>query len=44
MDAVKVLAFDTGGTILDWHGGIAAALAECGRRRGITLDWHEFAN
>ena len=44
MDAVKVLAFDTGGTILDWHGGIAAALAECGRRRVITLDWHEFAN
>lgn len=44
MDAVKVLAFDTGGTILDWHGGIIKALAECGERRGVAHDWHEFAN
>jgi 2-haloacid dehalogenase len=44
MDAIKVLAFDTGGTILDWHGGITAALDECGRRRGVARDWHEFAN
>ena len=26
MRGVKVLAFDTGGTILDWHGGLVAAL------------------
>ena len=44
MDAIKVLAFDTGGTVLDWHGGIAAALAELGRLRGVAHDWHEFAN
>jgi 2-haloacid dehalogenase len=44
MDQVKVLAFDTGGTILDWDGGIAAALAECGTHRGIERDWHPFAN
>jgi 2-haloacid dehalogenase len=44
MDAIKVLAFDTGGTILDWHGGITAALTEYGNRRGISRDWHEFAN
>jgi len=44
MDAIKVLAFDTGGTVLDWHGGIAAALAERGRLRGAAHDWHEFAN
>jgi 2-haloacid dehalogenase len=44
MDAIKVLAFDTGGTVLDWHGGIAAALAERGRLRGVAHDWHEFAN
>ena len=30
MLAVKVLAFDTGGTILDWHSGLVAALKECG--------------
>jgi 2-haloacid dehalogenase len=44
MDTIKVLAFDTGGTILDWHGGITAALVECGRRRGVARDWDEFAN
>ena len=44
MDGLKVLAFDTGGTILDWHGGITAALAECGRRRDVGRDWHELAN
>lgn len=44
MDGVKVLAFDTGGTILDWHGGISAALAECGTRRGVAHDWHALAN
>jgi 2-haloacid dehalogenase len=41
---IKVLAFDTGGTVLDWHGGLIAALAECGVRRGIECDWHGFAN
>lgn len=44
MSDVKVLAFDTGGTILDWHGGLVAAFAECGARRGVALDWHELAN
>src|SRR5260370_259418 len=44
MHGIKVLAFDTGGTILDWHGGIAAGLAECGARRGVEHDWHELAN
>jgi 2-haloacid dehalogenase len=44
MNGIKALAFDTGGTILDWHGGIVAALAECGARRRVDLDWHSFAN
>ena len=44
MLAVKVLAFDTGGTILDWHSGLVAALEECGRRRGVERAWYEFAN
>ena len=30
---VKALAFDTGGTILDWHRGISRALAAAGARR-----------
>jgi 2-haloacid dehalogenase len=44
MGGIKVLAFDTGGTILDWHGGLAAALAACGVLRSIEGDWHGFAN
>jgi 2-haloacid dehalogenase len=44
MQGLKVLAFDIGGTILDWHGGVVAALAECGARRGVEHDWHGFAN
>jgi hypothetical protein len=44
METVKVLAFDTGGTILDGHGGLVAVLAECGLRHGVERDWHAFAN
>jgi 2-haloacid dehalogenase len=44
MEDVKILAFDTGGTILDWHSGIVAALGESGARHGIGHDWHDFAN
>jgi len=44
MLAVKVLAFDTGGTILDWHSGIVAALSERGARHGVEHPWRDFAN
>jgi 2-haloacid dehalogenase len=44
MLGIKALAFDTGGTILDWHSGLVAALAETGARRGVDRDWHGFAN
>lgn len=44
MERVKALAFDTGGTILDWHSGIVTALAEAGARRGVAADWHVVAN
>jgi 2-haloacid dehalogenase len=43
---IKALTFDTGGTVLDWHRGISAALAAVGKRRGIGADWpavtHEY--
>lgn len=39
--APKALAFDTGGTILDWHGGLSRAMAAAGRRRGVDADWTE---
>jgi 2-haloacid dehalogenase len=44
MDEIRVLAFDTGGTVLDWHGGLVGALTELSSRRGVERDWHELAN
>jgi 2-haloacid dehalogenase len=44
MSAIKALTFDTGGTILDWHRGIATALAAAGARRGIATDWAAATN
>ncbi|HWB52490.1 MAG TPA: HAD-IA family hydrolase [Stellaceae bacterium] len=44
MQGIEILAFDTGGTILDWHGGIGTALAECGTRRGVSHDWAGLTN
>ena len=44
MKDIKVLAFDTGGTVLDWHSGLTATLAEWGVTRGIERDWHALAN
>ena len=41
---IKALAFDTGGTVLDWHSGIRAALAEVGARHGIERDWSAVTN
>lgn len=38
-DDVDALVFDTGGTVFDWHTGVAAAFAEAGRRAGVDADW-----
>lgn len=42
--AIKALTFDTGGTILDWHSGLVAALQALGRAHGLERDWHALAN
>jgi 2-haloacid dehalogenase len=44
MEQIKVLAFDTGGTVLDWHAGLSAEMATWGAARGIERDWHALAN
>lgn len=44
IDGIKALTFDTGGTILDWHGGFRAALERAGQRHGISHDWAGFTN
>jgi 2-haloacid dehalogenase len=36
---IKALAFDVGGTVVDWHTGISRQLAEFGREKGIEADW-----
>ncbi len=41
---IKTLTFDTGGTVLDWHGGISQALAAAGARHGLTADWAAVTN
>jgi 2-haloacid dehalogenase len=38
------LAFDTGGTVLDGHSGIRAALGEAGPRHGAQRDWTGITN
>jgi 2-haloacid dehalogenase len=44
MQDIEAIAFDTGGTVLDWHSGIRAALAEAGARRGLVRDWAAVTN
>lgn len=44
LSGVKALAFDTGGTVLNWHSGICSALAEAGARHGLTRDWPVLTN
>ncbi len=41
---IQALAFDTGGTVLDWHSGLVRALAGIGSRHMIERDWHAMAN
>ena len=44
LSGIKALAFDTGGTVLDWHTGIRAALAQAGARHGVERDWTAITN
>src|ERR1700722_20139052 len=44
MEHIKVLAFDTGGTVLDWHSGLTAAMTVWGTAQGIERDWHALVN
>lgn len=41
---IKAITFDTGGTVLDWHGGICAAFSRIGAQHGIQRDWHAVTN
>ena len=41
---IQALAFDTGGTVLDWHGGLIEAFERVGARNGVYREWHSLAN
>jgi 2-haloacid dehalogenase len=41
---IKAMAFDTGGTVLDWHSGLVAAFERVGARHGVVKEWHAMAN
>ena len=41
---IKVLTFDTGGTVLDWHSGFRDALKYTGEKYGIEKNWASVAN
>lgn len=41
---IKTVAFDTGGTVLDWHSGIRDAFSAVGANHGLERDWAAIAN
>lgn len=41
---IKALAFDTGGTILDWHSGICKVWQKISTAHGVSRDWHAVTN
>ena len=41
---IKALAFDTGGTVFNWHDSLVKAFVAVGARRNVSVDWHEVAN
>ncbi|MBA3480046.1 MAG: HAD-IA family hydrolase [Lautropia sp.] len=41
---IKALAFDTGGTVLDWHGGIVKTLIRVAEAQSLRADWHAVTN
>jgi 2-haloacid dehalogenase len=41
---LEALTFDTGGTVLDWHGGLVAQARRLGAAQGREVDWNAFVN
>ena len=42
--AVRLLVFDTFGTVVDWRSSVAAEGEQLGRAKGLTVDWSAFAD
>ena len=41
---VKVIVFDTFGTVVDWRSGVIAEGEQLGRAKGLKVDWAAFAD
>src|SRR6185295_14005928 len=41
---VKVLVFDTFGTVVDWRSAVIAEGQKLGRAKGLKVDWAAFAD
>jgi 2-haloacid dehalogenase len=44
MKNIRALVFDVFGTLVDWRGSIAREAREVLAPRGVSLDWHAFAD
>ena len=44
LDAIKALACDVFGTVVDWHGSIVREAAAFGATLGLTVDWSRFVD
>ena len=43
MESVKVLTFDVGGTVFDWHSAVSKAVDELARSKDVSIDSSAFA-
>jgi len=43
-DSLRALVFDVFGTLVDWRGSIAREVRELLAPRGVSVDWHAFAD
>ena len=41
---VRILVFDTFGTVVDWRSGVIAEGEKLGRAKGLMIDWATFAD
>ena len=44
MTDIKVIVFDTFGTVVDWRGSIVRDLSAWGAIQGIQPDWEQLAD
>ena len=43
-NGVRVLVFDTFGTVVDWRGSVIAELEKLGKAKNLNVDWAAFAD